>query len=83
MTPPTTTTAITWPQVAMRIVSDIPHYGAIAILGILALRGSANTQDFIIGSLATLGFKSWPRPVSQVAGAVMGLVLFGLLLGGR
>lgn len=66
---------LTWQDVVMRIVGDLPLYAVIAVAGDLALKQRANFQEFLIAVLAALGFKSWPRPVGNISMGVLGAVL--------
>ncbi len=75
---PTSTLRVTWQHVAMRIAGDLPILGVLVILGILALKGIANPQEFLIGVLSALGFKSWPQAVTtNKAAALLLFVCFG------
>jgi hypothetical protein len=65
----------TWPQVGMKLIDSLPIYAIITLAGILAFHSRANFQDFLIAGLSALGFKSWPKPIAQIGGATMAVLL--------
>lgn len=70
-----------WSEVAMRIVQDGPMYAIIALVGVLAIKGQANAQEFVITGLGALLARSWPKAV-QVGGAGIVAAFFVLRLAG-
>lgn len=58
---------VTMADVMMRLVQDLPIFVVLAIVGTLAIRGHADSRDFVITGLGGLLARSWPRAV-QVAG---------------
>lgn len=55
---------LTFPDVAMRFVQDVPIYMVITIVGILAIKGVAETKEFIIAGMGMMLSKSWPKAIA-------------------
>ncbi len=72
--------AVTFADVAMKLVQDGPIYAIIVVVGILAMRGTATASEAVITGLASLLARMWPQAV-QVAGKV-GAQLLIILAGG-
>ena len=61
-------------DVLMRLVHDGPMYAVIVLVGIMAIKGTADARDFVITGLGSLLARSFPRAVQVPAGAIV--VLF-------
>lgn len=55
---------VTIADVALRFVQDIPIYIVIVIVGMLAFKGTASAQEFIISGMGMLLSKSWPKAIA-------------------
>ena len=65
---------VTFADVAMRFVQDLPIFVVLLIIGAMAIKGQADARDFVITGLGTLLARSWPKAV-QIAGNA-GIALF-------
>lgn len=70
---------VTFADVAMRLIQDMPLFVLMSIVGVLAIQGHADSRDFIITGLGSLLARSWPKAV-QVAGQTGIAIFFGLVL---
>lgn len=72
---------VTFPEVAMRVAQDGPMYALIVAIAVLALLGHASPTEALIGGLASLLARSWPRPPTMLGGTIIPLVIAVGLVG--
>lgn len=73
---------ITFAEVAMRFIQDIPLYILLSFVGIMAIRGTADARDFIITGLGSLLAKSWPKAIDIGNTRVNGVLPIAVAFGG-
>lgn len=73
--------AVSFADVMMRVAHDGPFYAIICLIGVLAIRGTADASQAVIASLGTLLARSWPRAI-QVAAGKAGVAIMILAFGG-
>lgn len=72
--------AVTFADVAMKLVQDGPVYAVMAVVLVLALRGTATASEAVITGLAGLLARMWPQAI-QVAGKVGAHIIVVLAAG--
>jgi hypothetical protein len=74
---------VTFADVAMRIARDGPMYGVIILVGVLALKGTTNALESILGAAFALQARSHPPPEisSKLSNAIISALGIVLVIG--